>query len=211
MGALHSYEVSRIFPCLQVEFNNIALLCFVIPAVEMVHNLTFSGNEECTFDHRKEQGFVLHVPKEAVSSNDCTVEMKSQVVSQSTPEFIFPEGSKLVSSMYHVSASRKLSKALSLEVQHCAIIKDGSQNTQVEVSIADSATGPPYHFKPCASGSVHVFESYVEVKLVHSSFFGFFLGAMAIEKTDSIRYCGLVCCLKSSELTRTWGVPHCSH
>ena len=170
----------------------------------MVQDLTFSGNEECTFDRRKGQGFVLHVPKEAVSSNDGAVEMKSQVATQSKPEFVFPEGSKLVSSMYHVSASRKLSKPLSLEVQHCAIIRDDSQHTQVEVSIADSATGPPYHFKPYTSGSVHVFESYVEVKLVHSSFFGFFLGAMAIKKTDSIRYCGLVCCLKSSELTRTW-------
>ena len=94
-------EYFPVFKWSLTNYYNIALLCFVVPEVEMVHNLTFSGNEECTFDRRKGQGFVLYVPKEAVSSNDCTVEMKSQVVTQSKPEFIFPEGSKLVNHVVH--------------------------------------------------------------------------------------------------------------
>jgi len=164
--------------------------------------LAFSGNEERTFDRRKGQGFVLHVPKGAVSSSNCTVTVKSCVVSQSTPEFIFPKGSKLVSGMYHITASRELSKPVTLEIQHCSTIKGDSQHTQLKVATADSTTGPPYHFKPYKSGNVRVFDSYVEVKLVHFSFLASF--SRAIKKPASIRYCGLVCCLKSSELTRTW-------
>ena len=173
--------------------------------VEEEH-LTFHGNEECTFDRRKGKGFVLHVPKGAVPSSDCTVEVKSHVVSQSTPEFIFPEGSKLVSGVYHITASRKLSKPVSLEIEHCSgsTIKGDSQHTQIEVATADSTTGPPYHFKPYTGGSVRVFDPYVEVKSTRfSSFWGAFSRAIK-KKPGSIHYCGLVCCLKSSELTRTW-------
>ena len=170
--------------------------------VEEEH-LTFSGNEERTFDHRKGQGFVLHIPKGAVSSSDCTVEVKSCVVSQLTPEFIFPEGSQLVSGVYHITASRELSKPVTLEIQHCSTIKGDSQHIQLEEATADSTTGPPYHFKPCKGGDVRIFDSYVEVKLAHFSFFGSFYRAIK-KKLFSIRYCGLVCCLKSSELTRTW-------
>jgi len=167
-------------------------------------HLTLSGNEERTFDRRKGQGFVLHVPKGAVSSSDCIVAVKSRVVSQSTPEFIFPEGSKLVSGVYHITASRELSKPVTLEIQHCACstIKGDSQHTQLEVAIADSTTGPPYHFKPYKGEYVRVFDSYVEVKLAHFCFLGSF--SRATKEPASICYCGLVCCLKSSELTRTW-------
>ena len=166
--------------------------------VEEEH-LTFHRNEERTFEG---QGVFLHVPKGAVSSRDCTVEVKSRVVSQSTPEFIFPEGSTLVSGVYHITASRKLSKPVSLEIEHCSgsTIKGDSQHTQIEVATADSTTGPPYHFKPYTGGSVRVFDSYVEVK---STRFSSFWGAFN-KKPGSIRYCGLVCCLKSSEHTLTW-------
>ena len=112
--------------------------------VEEEH-FTFIENEECTFDRRKGQGFVLRVPKGAVSSSDCTVEVQSRVVSLLTPEFIFPEGSKLVSGVYHITASRKLLKPVFLEIEHCSgsTIKGDSQHTQIEVATADSTTGPP--------------------------------------------------------------------
>ena len=165
----------------------------------MVQHFTLSESEECTFDRRNGQGFVLHVPKGAVSSSDCTVTVKSHVVNQLTPKFIFPEGSKLVSGVYHITASRELSKPVTLEIQHCSTI---SGDSQLEVATADSTTGPPYHFKPYKGGNVRAFDSYVEVKLAHFSFLGSFL--RVIKKPASIRYCGLVCCLKSSELTRTW-------
>ena len=163
---------------------------------------TFSRNEECTFDRRKGQGFILHIPKGAVSSRNCTVTVKSCVVSQSTPEFIFPVGSNLVSGVYHIAASRKLSKPVSFEIQHCSVIRGDSQHNQLEVAIADSTIGPPYRFKPIAGGSVRVFDSYVEVKLTHFSFLSSF--SRVFRKAASIRYCGLVCCLKSSELMHTW-------
>ena len=173
--------------------------------VEEEH-LTFSGNEERTFDRRKGQGFVLHIPKGAVSSSDCTVEVKSCVVSQLTPEFIFPEGSQLVSGVYHITASRELSKPVTLEIQHCSTIKGDSQHTQLEVATAYSTTGPPYHFMPCEGGIVRIFDSYVVVKLAHFSLWGILRRFIkrAFTKPASIRYCGLVCCLKSSELMHTW-------
>ena len=46
------------------------------------------------------------VPKGAVSSSNCTVKTKSRVVSQLTPEFISPEGSKLVSGVYILQDSQ---------------------------------------------------------------------------------------------------------
>jgi len=161
--------------------------------VEEEH-LTFRRNEECIFDRRKDQGFVLQVPQRAISANKCTVDVKSCAVSQSTPDFIFPEGLNLVSGAYHISASRKLSKPVSFQFQHCSTINGDSQ---LEVAIADSTTGPPYHFKQYTGGNVRVFDSYVEVELAHFSFLSCFSHA-------STRYCGMVCCMKCSELEHTW-------
>ena len=172
--------------------------------------LTFSANEERTFDHRKGQGFVLHVPKGAIVSSDCTIEVKSYVVGQSTPKFIFPEGSKLVSGVYHITAPRELLKPVSIQIEHCAIIKSDSQHeyAELEVAIADSTTGPPYHFKAYKGGDVRFLDSYIEVELAKFSFVSCLLRLRrlirAIREPASIHYCGLVCCLRSSELTRTW-------
>ena len=161
--------------------------------------------EEKTFDYSKERGFVLHVPKGAVLSSDCTVQVKSYVVSQLTPGFIFPEGSKLVSGVYHITASRKLLKPVFLQIQHCAIIKGDSQQTELELAIADSTTGPPYHFRPYTGGNVHITDSYIRVELENFCFVSCLLRLLhAIRELFSVRYCGLVCCLRSSELIRTW-------
>ena len=168
--------------------------------------LTFSANEERTFDHSNGEGFVLHIPKGAVSSSACTVKITSYVVRQSTPAFIFPEGSKLVSGVYHITVSRTLLKPVSIQIQHCAIIKDDSHHAELEVAIADSSTGPPYHFKPCKGGNVRVLGSYIKVELAQFSFVSCFLRRVirAIREPASIHYCGLVCCLRSSELSCTW-------
>ena len=163
-------------------------------------HLVFSGNEERTFDRRKGQGFVLSVPKGAISSGDCTVEVKSCVVGQQTQGFTFPEGSKLASAVYHITASRKLSKPVFLQIQHCAVIKGDSHH--IKLVIADS-TGPPYNFKPYTGGNVHVFDSYIKVELEHFSLIACLLDRVKTSLT-SVRYCGLVCCLKSYELTRSW-------
>ena len=162
-------------------------------------HLTFSRDEECTFDRRKEQGFVLQVPKGAVSSSDCTVNVKSLVVNQSTPEFSFPEGTKLASGVYHITASRKLAKPVSLQIQHCAVSRGDPLHTQVEVVIAHSTSGPPYQFKRYEGGIVRVYNKYIEVELAHFSFVTCVFRAFNIH--TSICYCGLICCLKRSKLT----------
>jgi len=175
-----------------------------VEVIEEEH-LVFSGNEERTFDRRKGQGFVLSVPKGAISSGDYTVEVKSCVVGQQTQGFTFPEGSKLASAVYHISASRKLSKPVFLQIQHCAVIKGDSHHIKLEMVIADSTTGPPYNFKPYTGGNVCVFDSYIEVELEHFCFIACLLLVRWVKTLlTSVRYCGLVCCVKSSELTRTW-------
>ena len=166
-------------------------------------HLVFSGNEEHTFDRRKGQGFILNVPKGAILSGDCTVEVKSCVVGQQTRGFTFPEGSKLASAVYHITASRKLSKPVFLQIQHCAVVKGDSHHIKLEMVIADSTTGPPYKFKSYKGGNVRVFDSYIEVELEHFSFIACLLDWVKSVFT-SVRYCGLVCCVKSSELTRSW-------
>ena len=161
--------------------------------------LTFSSDEEYTFDRRKEQGFVLHVPKGAVSSSDCTLKVKSFIVTQSKPKYMFTREATFASGVYHITTSRKLSKPVSLQIQHCAITKDDCQANQVEVVVAHSTNGPPYQFKPYRGDNVRVFDSYIEVKLEHFSFISCILRAFNMH--TSIHYCGLICCLKSSELT----------
>lgn len=165
--------------------------------------LTFSTNEECTFDHREGQGFLLNVTKGAVLSGNCTVKVKSYVVSQSNPGFIFPNSSNLVTGMYHIDASRKLSKPVSLQIEHCAIVKS---DTKLEVAIADSRTGPPYHFRPYTGGNVHVIGSYIKVELKGFCFLCGLLRRLHVIREpapSSIFYCCLVCCLRS-KFKYTW-------
>jgi len=67
--------------------------------------------------------------------------------------------------------------------------------------IADSTTGPPYNFKPYMGGNVRVFDSYIEVELEHFCFIACLLDQVKSALFTPVRYCGLIYCLKSSELT----------
>ena len=54
-------------------------------------------------------------------------------------------------------------------------------------------------------GNVHITDSYIRVELENFCFVSCLLRLLhAIRELFSVRYCGLVCCLRSSELIRTW-------
>ena len=65
----------------------------------------------------EEYGLKIQVP-EGATSDPCDIAIKAIVAGQ----FEFPEGTDLVSAVYAISVSKRLTKPVMLEIQHCVAI-----------------------------------------------------------------------------------------
>ena len=65
----------------------------------------------------EEYGLRIQVPEGAISG-PCDIAIKSIVAGQ----FEFPEGTDLVSAVYAISVSKRLTKPVKLDIQHCIAI-----------------------------------------------------------------------------------------
>lgn len=98
------------------------------------------------------------------------MQVKACLVGKSQP-FVFPDDSELVSAVYHITASDKPSKEISLEMEHCATIETEAELSRLCFVTADSSTGPPYHFKYIDQGSKFS-GSIGQIKVPHFSWLG---------------------------------------
>lgn len=69
-----------------------------------------------------EYGFRMQVPEDATSGH-CDIAVNVIIAGK----FQFPEETELVSAVYAVSASRKLNKPVTVEIQHCVSIRHDQQ------------------------------------------------------------------------------------
>ena len=85
----------------------------------------------------------MQVPKDA-TSGPCDIAVKAIVAGQ----FEFPDGTELVSAVYAVSASRRLRKPITLEIQHCVAIANEQQGQLLSFVRAQcDQPNLPYQFK----------------------------------------------------------------
>ena len=110
-------------------------------------------------------GIELHFP----SSSAVHIEGTVSVISTDDGNYIFPEGSELVSAVYEVSANESFPEPVTVRLEHCVPIVSEKEASAMSFAIADTAQGPPYEFHPQNGGIFRSGSSYADIELTHFS------------------------------------------
>ena len=120
----------------------------------------------------EEYGLRIQVPKGATSTS-CDIAIKAIVAGQ----FEFPEGTDLVSAVYAISVSKKLTQPVILEMQHCVAINDEEQGQFLSfVRAKCNQPDLPYLFKLLKNGEFPPRSDYGKIACDHFSIVGIVLG-----------------------------------
>ena len=113
----------------------------------------------------EEYGLRIQVPKGATST-PCDIAIKAIVAGQ----FEFPEGTDLVSAVYAISVSKKLTQPVILEMQHCVAISSEEQGQFLSfVRAKCNQPDLPYQFKLLDGGSFPPRSDYGKISCSHFS------------------------------------------
>ena len=120
----------------------------------------------------KDCGFKLHAPLGAlpVGSAPCQIYVKASLSGQ----FLFPEGSELVSPIYWIYTPKNLqfSKPLTVEIQYCATMEQDDDSDFTFVVAKCTQPNLPYKFRTLDSGVFTPSCSYGSIYLTHFSGLG---------------------------------------
>ena len=107
-----------------------------------------------------ECGLRLIIPAEVIKPKEFVYEVAAQGLWGG--KFEFPKGSKLISGVCYVSVSSTsvldkadsfvLDEAVTVELEHCAVIIDETQSQYLSFVVADHKSGPPFKFKKLSGG-----------------------------------------------------------
>ena len=124
-------------------------------------------------------GFFIEVPEGAVPPG-VTVSVGVKVILAG--QFTFPENRQLISAIYWVSSSVEFIKDVTVNMQHCAVIRSEDQCAQFKFIIAKCSQNQlPYKFRE-REGSFSSHTRYGAIKLKQFSI----LGETAPEGTDTL-------------------------
>ena len=113
----------------------------------------------------EEYGLRIQVPKGATST-PCDIAIKAIVAGQ----FEFPEGTDLVSAVYAISVSKKLTQPVILEMQHCVAISSEEQGQFLSFVMAKcNQPDLPYKFKLLDGGRFPPQSDYGKISCRHFS------------------------------------------
>ena len=120
----------------------------------------------------KEYGLRIQVPKGATYM-PCDIAIKAIVAGQ----FEFPEGTDLVSAVYAISVSEKLTQPVILEMQHCVAISSEEQGRFLSfVRAKCNQPDLPYLFKLLKNGEFPPLSDYGKITCENFSTIGIVLG-----------------------------------
>jgi len=147
-------------------------------------SFTYTGKE----DHLlwNDYGIELHF----FSTSEVHIEGIISVLSIDDENFIFPEGSELMSAVYDISANEPFPEPVIVKLQHCIPMGGKMEATGMKFVVADTAQGPPYKFHPLSGGHFVCESSYAEIQLKHFSMLAviWWLMGYAIPFSASIYY-----------------------
>ena len=123
-------------------------------------------------------GFFVEVPEGAVPPG-VTVSVGVKVILAG--QFKFPENRQLISAIYWISSNMEFMKEVSVNIQHCAVVRSEDQCSQFKFIIAKcSQSQLPYRFRE-REGLFSSHTQYGAIKLKQFSL----LGETAPEDTDT--------------------------
>ena len=126
-------------------------------------SFTYTGKEDRLL--WKDYGIELHFS----STSEVHIEGTISVLSTNADNYLFPEGSKLVSAVYDIAANEPFPEPVTVRLQHCVPMESREEASAITFVVADTAKGPPYKFHPMSGGSFMSGSSYAEIQLTHFS------------------------------------------
>ena len=127
----------------------------------------------------KECGLKLSLPEGIISPAESAV---YEVAAQGLwgGEFIFPEGTQLISGVCYISLSpSELAKPATVQLSHCAHITSKSQAQYLSFVVAESSRSP-FKFEPRSGGMFPVGSRYGSIQLERFSVVAIVMGLAAV-------------------------------
>lgn len=114
-------------------------------------------------------GFYIEVPEGALSPG-VTSSVAVKIILSG--QFMLPENSQLISPVYWISSTIKFEKELAVNIQHCAVIRNGEHCSKFKFIIARcSQKELPYRFRE-REGLFNLHTQYAAIKLKQFSMIG---------------------------------------
>ena len=134
------------------------------PDVYKQRSFTYTGEE--IHLSWEDCGVKLHFPAyNSILKIEGTVSVLSD-----NEDCVFPEGSKVVSAVYDISASQSFPVMVQVELEHCVYLSEEEAASLLQMSfvVADTRKGPPYQFHELKDGTFGV-GTYGKIELNHFS------------------------------------------
>lgn len=126
------------------------------------HELIIMKDESSLLDWKK-MGLRLTVPKGAID-DDRTVVIHIKALLAG--KYHLPKGSELMSVVYLLSASAVLKKQITMEIEHCAILRTKDDCKSMNFVVA-SSTSQGFQFKIFKGGDFPIGKTYGSIDLSH--------------------------------------------
>ena len=130
-------------------------LTLTLPGAQLISTgkLTIERSDDLQTLEWKNHGLKVHVPLGALSDSEDTCDI--DVATSFSGSFILPKDHTLISAIYYIRPAKKLTKLVTLEIEHCCSIKnENDAKSIVPIHAQCSSRNPPYVFQPLDSCTV---------------------------------------------------------
>ena len=141
----------------QEDEKESSTLTLTLPGAQLISmgKLTIERSDELQTLEWKNHGLKVHVPPGTLPDSEDTCDI--DVATSFSGSFILPKDHSSVSAIYYIQPSMKLTKPVTLEIEHCCSIEtENDTKSIVPIYAQSSIRNPPYIFKPLDSGTIAV-------------------------------------------------------
>ena len=139
----------------QEDEKESSTLTLTLPGAQLISTgkLTIERSDELQTLEWKNHGLKVHIPPGTLPDSEDTCDI--DVATSFSGSFILPKDHTLISAIYYIRPAKKLTKLVTLEIEHCCSIKnENDAKSIVPIHAQCSSKNPPYVFQPLDSCTV---------------------------------------------------------
>ena len=139
----------------QEDEKESSTLTLTLPGAQLISTgkLTIERSDELQTLEWKKHGLKVHVPPGTLPDSEDTCDI--DVATSFSGSFILPKDHTLISAIYYIRPAKKLTKLVTLEIEHCCSIKnENDAESIVPIHAQCSSRNPPYVFQPLDSCTI---------------------------------------------------------
>ena len=138
---------------LQQQEDKEEISTLALPGAQLISKgkLTIERSDDLQTLEWKNHGLKVHVPPGTLPDSEDTCDIV--VATSFSGSFILPKDHTLISAIYYIQPSMKLTKPVTLEIEHCCSIEtENDTKSIVPIFAQSSSRKPPYVFQPLNGG-----------------------------------------------------------